>query len=370
MNALRTTLSAALVSTLAALAPATFAFAQAPIVRQPPSSPPGYSDQQQPQAQPYPQQDQGQQQPSPQQSSPDSAQQWQPAQQLDQSGPPPAQLSPDQLDPLVNRIALYPDPLLAQTLTAATYWDEIPDAAKWADEHSYLHGDALSSAIQSDNLPWDASVLALLPFPSVLDMMARDPDWTGQLGNAVLDQRADVMDAVQRLRREAYGYGYLSSNSDVDVVNQGNYLEIEPYDPYLYYVPVYDPFVVFARPRPGFFVGGAVRFGPAVTLGVSFGRFGWTGAGFGWGSHALLIDHRPWTRTYVNRGAYVHPYARPYVRSAAPEVERHAVRPAPAPRPENREAARPAAAPAPRAQHPAPAPRQNSSHARDSRDHH
>src|SRR5665213_819197 len=121
MNALRTSLSADLVSTLAALAPATLAFAQAPIVRQPPSSPPpGYSDQQQPQdqAQPYPQQDQGQQQPSPQQSSPDSAQQWQPAQPLDQSGPPPALLPPDQLDTLVNRIALYPDPLLAQTLTA------------------------------------------------------------------------------------------------------------------------------------------------------------------------------------------------------------------------------------------------------------
>ncbi len=273
-------------------------------------------------------------QPSPQSPSPDSAQQWQPA-SPDQAGPPPVPLPPAQLDQLVNRIALYPDPLLAQTLTAATYWNEIADAAQWADQHGFLHGDALSAAIQSDNLPWDPSVLALLPFPSVLDMMARDPDWTGQLGNAVLVQRADVMDAVQRLRREAYGYGYLASNSDVDVIDQGGYVEIQPFNPYLYYVPVYDPLIVFGPPRPGLFVGGVIRFGPAVSLGPSFGRFGWFGAGFGWRDHSVLIDHRPWVRTYVNRGAYVHPYSRPYVRPAAPQSEHHEVRPAarPAPHP-------------------------------------
>jgi hypothetical protein len=284
--------------------------AQAPIVRQPPSAPP--PDAQQPQYS------------APPADQPEPPDYDQAAQQ------PPAPLPDDQLDQLVNRIALYPDPLLAQTLTAATYWDEIADAAKWADQHSYLHGDALSAAITADNLPWDPSVLALLPFPSVLDMMARDPDWTGGLGNAVLVQRNDVMDAVQRLRRQAYSYGYLASNSDVDVIDQDGYVEIQPFNPYLYYVPVYDPFVVFAPPRPGFFLGGAIRFGPAVTLGVTFGRFGWFGAGFGWRDHAVLIDHRPWVRTYVNRGAYVHPYARPYVRPAAPRVEQHATHPAPA----------------------------------------
>jgi hypothetical protein len=35
-------------------------------------------------------------------------------------------LTPPQLDQLVSRIALYPDPVLAQTLTASTYWREIP----------------------------------------------------------------------------------------------------------------------------------------------------------------------------------------------------------------------------------------------------
>ena len=117
--------------------------------------------------------------------------------------PSPRRLAPlteKQLENLVSRIALYPDPLLAQILTACTYGNEIPEAAAWADEHSNLKGEALASAIREDNLQWDPSVLALLPFPSVLDMMAKDPAWIEQLGNAVLAQRGDVMDAVQRLR--------------------------------------------------------------------------------------------------------------------------------------------------------------------------
>jgi hypothetical protein len=98
----------------------------------------------------------------------------------------PVPLTSPQLDQLVTRIALYPDPLLAQVLTASTYSNQIFEAATWADRHSYLKGDALAHAIHDDHLPWDASVLALLPFPSVLDMMARDPAWTEQLGNAVV----------------------------------------------------------------------------------------------------------------------------------------------------------------------------------------
>ena len=87
---------------------------------------------------------------------------------------PPPSLPPQDLDHLVSRIALYPDPLLAQVLAAATYSNDIPDAARWADQHHYLTGDALAAAISADQLPWDPSVQALLPFPSVLDMMAND----------------------------------------------------------------------------------------------------------------------------------------------------------------------------------------------------
>ncbi|MGP8245741.1 MAG: DUF3300 domain-containing protein [Bryobacteraceae bacterium] len=76
---------------------------------------------------------------------------------------------PAQLDQLVTRIALYPDPLLAQVLTASTFWDVVGEAANWANEHSMLHGDQLAAAIDEDHLPWDPSVQAVLPFPQVLN---------------------------------------------------------------------------------------------------------------------------------------------------------------------------------------------------------
>ncbi len=243
------------------------------------------------------------------------------AQEAQQTAPPP--MAPEDLDRLVNRIALYPDPLLAQVLTGSTYWDEIPDAANWADEHSGLKGDALAQAIKDDNLQWDPSVLALLPFPSVLDMMARDPDWTQQLGEAVLNQRPDVMDAVQRMRKEAYDYGYLRTSPYDTVTMDDGYCEILPVNPAYLYVPVYDPGVVFFAPRPGFFIGGAIGFGPAVIITGAFAPWGWAHPYFLWRSHGIFFDNGPWGRTWMNRGFYRHSYARPWVRSAGPRIERH-----------------------------------------------
>lgn len=236
-------------------------------------------------------------------------------------------LTPPQLDQLVARIALYPDPLLAQVLTASTYWSEIPEAAAWADEHSYLKGDALAQAILADHLQWDPSILALLPFPSVLDMMARDPAWTEQLGNAVLTQYPDVMDAVQRMRQLARRYGYLTTNGYINVIATGGYIQLLPVNPDVLYVPYYDPLVVFAPPRPGFAVGGAIHFGPAVTIGAIFGGWGWwLGSGFAWPSHTILIDRRPWRRVWINRSEYIHPYMHPWVRPVGPRVEVHRLR--------------------------------------------
>jgi hypothetical protein len=246
-----------------------------------------------------------------------------PAPEPGDQAPPPAALPPQQLDQIVQRVALYPDPLLAQTLTASTFWYQVADAATWADQHAGLRDDTLSQAIQADNLPWDPSVLALLAFPTVLDMMARDPQWTGALGNAVLVQRSDVMDAVQRQRSIAHNYGYLAPNAYDNVVDDDGDYEILPVNPAYVYVPVYSPGIVFFAPRPGFFIGGALRFGPAIVIGPSFGVFGWRGAGFGWHTHALLIEGHPWGRTFANRGFYSHPYAHPYVRTAGPRVEAH-----------------------------------------------
>jgi hypothetical protein len=314
-----------------------FSCALAPLCAQAP-----YPQQQYPPAQQYPPPQQyppaqGQYPPPsqyPQQQYPPAQGQYPPAQAQypaqpypqAQYGQPPL-LGPQQLDQLVSRIALYPDSLLAQVLTAATYWNEIPDAATWAMQHQYLHGDQLARAISDDRLPFDPSLIALIPFPTVLDQMARDPGWTQQLGSAVLAQRPDVMDAVQRMRQQAYDYGYLRTNQYEQVVLAGpGSIEILPASPGYIYVPVYDPYVVYTRPRPGFFVGGAIHFGPGIVIGAAFAPWGWGHAGFGWREHAILIDNRPWVRTWANRGAYVHPYVapRPYA-VAGPRVEHHEV---------------------------------------------
>lgn len=235
-------------------------------------------------------------------------------------------MAPQQLDQLVQPIALYADGLLAQVLTASTYSNQIPDAAGWADQHHYLHGDQLAQAINEDRLPWDTSVLALLPFPQVLDYMARYMGWTQALGNAVLTQRPDVMDAVQRMRQQAYNYGYLRSNQYERVEAMGpDDIEIMPVSPGYYYVPYYDPYVVFVAPRPGFFVGGAIRFGPGIVIGAGFAPWGWGHVGFEWRTHGVIIDGRPWARTWANRGVYVHPYVVPRARYEGPRVEHHDV---------------------------------------------
>lgn len=230
-----------------------------------------------------------------------------PAPLLSQTPPPPPQFPPAQLDQLVSRIALYPDSLLGQILTASTFPDQIQPAAQWADEHHYLTGQTLADAINGDQLPWDPSVQSLLPFPSVLDMMASDMNWTSDLGNAFLAQQQDVMNAVQHQRQLAYQYGYLRSNPEI-VVTPGPYISIAAANPGYIVVPYYDPGVVFLPPRPGFVVGGGIRFGYGVTIGGFFAPWGWGGVRFDWGGHALFIDNARWNRNWMNRRTYVQPY--------------------------------------------------------------
>jgi hypothetical protein len=236
--------------------------------------------------------------------------------------PPPPSYPPPELDRLVSRVALYPDPLLSQIFAAATFPDQVPDAAGWADQHHYLTGDALARAISDDHLPWDPSVQSLLPFPSVLDMMASDMAWTSEVGDAFLAQQPDVMDAVQRERRRAYDYGYLRTNPQV-VVNYGPYISILPANPAFVVVPYYDPLIVFAPPRPGFFIGGAIGFRFGVTIGPAFAPWGWGVNRFAWNEHRVFINNAPWGRTWANRGAYVHPYAAVPRYSGARPAERH-----------------------------------------------
>jgi hypothetical protein len=236
-------------------------------------------------------------------------------------------MAPGELDSLVQRIALYPDAMLANILTAATFPTEIPEADQWADQHAGLHGDTLARAIGEDHLPWDPSVQALLPFPQVLELMARDPGWTQRLGDAVLAQRPDVMDAVQRMRHMAERYGYLQTNTYYNVTSAGGYIEINPLNPGVFVVPVYDPGIVFVAPRPGIAVRAAISFGPRVSLGVAFAPWGWGPGAYGrfnWGGHAVFVNNHEWGRTWVNRGEYVHPTVLPRYQRVG-RVESHRV---------------------------------------------
>ena len=236
--------------------------------------------------------------------------------------PPPAAYPPQDLDNLVSRVALYPDPLLSQTLTAATYSDQIPDAAAWANQHSFLHGDALARAIQEDRLPRDPAVQAMLPFLSVVQMMASDMNWTSSIGNAFLSEPNAVMDAVQRERQQAMSYGYLRSNGQIVVANAGGYVTIMPVNPAIIPVPIYNPGVVFVRPRAEFFGGGAITFGP-VTVGAAFAPWGSGHNYFDWGAHRVIIDEHPWVRTWGTRGGYAHPYEHLERHPSERRVERH-----------------------------------------------
>jgi hypothetical protein len=99
---------------------------------------------------------------------------------------------------LVAPIALYPDALLANMLAASTYPLEVVEADRWLAGHKSLKGDQLKPEV--DKQSWDDSVKALASTPTVLVMMSEKLDWTRSLGDAVLAQQPDVMNAIQRLR--------------------------------------------------------------------------------------------------------------------------------------------------------------------------
>ena len=250
-----------------------------------------------------------------------------------------------ELDTLVSNIALYPDPLLVQVLDASTYGNQIPAAALWAEGHKNMKGETLAAAIEEANLPYDPSVQALLPFPSVLSMMSKYRTWTDQLGDAVTNQKDEVMEAVQRMRQRAYDYGHLKTNEQVRV-ETGDNITIYPVQKEYVYVPVYNPRVVYYVRYDGYT---RVYYGQGVWLGTWFGEWGWGSCWIDWGPRVIYVRN---TRWYAHRPIPRHPrrYRPPHHYNSPPP--RHGPPPArvaPAP------AARMTTAPAPRAAAPAPA---------------
>jgi hypothetical protein len=204
-------------------------------------------------------------------------------------------LEPAELDQLVAPIALYPDTLLAEVLMASTYPLEVVQADRWVTENKSLKGDQLKAAV--DKKTWDDSVKALVATPSVLAMMSAKLDWAQKLGDAVLAQQPDVMDAVQRLRAKAQANNKMPSTKEqkVSVTQQQNkeIIIIEPAVPDTIYVPYYDPAVVYGSwpyadyppyyfpPSLGYVPGAVLATGIAFGAGYALGR--WTSGGNYWG---------------------------------------------------------------------------------------
>src|SRR5438309_5065814 len=226
----------------------------------------------------------------------------------------------DELDSLVAPIALYSDPLLAQTLAASTYPLEIIQLQQWMDRNKNLQGKALADAVAKQ--PWDPSVQGLVEFPDVVQRMAGNVQWTTDLGNAFLAQQSDVMDAVQRMRAKAQGTGNLKTSAQqvvkTETVPSGKQvIAIEQANPEVVYVPSYDPTVVYgaAPPAypyypytyPGYVPGTALAWGAGIALGAAaWGAWGGNWGNCNWnGGDVNINNNNNFNRNYnknVNRG--------------------------------------------------------------------
>jgi hypothetical protein len=199
-------------------------------------------------------------------------------------------------------IALYPDPILAQVLVAATYPLELVQLQQWLEKNPNLKDKALTDAVMKQ--PWDPSIQAMAALPDVVKLLANDIQWTTDLGNAFLAQQGDVMDAVQRMRKKAQDKGALKSNEqmkvETQVVEEKTVIVVQSANPEVIYVPSYNPVVVYpppVYPYPpiyypppppyGYAATAAISFGVGVAVGAAWGHCGW---GCGWGGNDIDID--------------------------------------------------------------------------------
>jgi len=246
-------------------------------------------------------------------------------------------LANDQLDSLVAPIALYPDPLLSQTLVASTYPLEVIQLQQWLEKNKGLKDQALVDAAKKQD--WDPSIQAMASFPDVVKRLADDIKWTTDLGNAFLAQQGDVMDAVQRMRKKAQDKGNLKPTEqqkvETKVVETKEVIIIEQANPQVIYVPAYNPTVIYGPPvypyppiyyppppPPGYGAGLFISFGIGVAMGAAMhGGWGW---GCGWGHNDVNINvHNDFNRNAnINRGGGNNWQHNPQHRGGAPYSDR------------------------------------------------
>lgn len=223
------------------------------------------------------------------------------AQYGDGKAPPVAdasqRFSAEQLDNLAGPVALYPDALLAQVLVAATFPDQILDAADFVKKNG---------TDNVDNQSWDVSVKAVAHYPSALNAMADKIDWTAALGKAYAGQSSDVMASVQRLRRMASQQGNLNSTPQQNIVRTNETVQIVPVEPRIIYVPVYDPYVIYSRPI--FSVGFTSRY---WSWGVGFPIGSWLIYDCDWGLRRVYYNG--WSPSYYAFGGGWRQRSRPFI---------------------------------------------------------
>ena len=197
--------------------------------------------------------------------------------------PQTPKLSDEQLDTLLAPIALYPDPLLAQILPAATVPSDVVLAARYVA--------AKKDPDKIDAQPWEESVKALARYPDVIKMMDEKLDWTTQLGHAFLDQPSDVFNSVQRLRAKAQAVGNLKDSPQQVVVVEKEVIKIMPADPQVIYVPTYQPDVVYVQ-QPVNVVAPLITFGAGLALGI------WIHNELDWHDHHVYYHNYGWSGGY------------------------------------------------------------------------
>jgi Protein of unknown function (DUF3300) len=223
--------------------------------------------------------------------------------------------STSELQALVAPIALYPDALVAQVLSASTFPDQVALAQNWLQENKSLTGNALMQEV--DKQPWDPSVKALTAFPTVLDNMAKNLAWTSSMGEAYHYQPKDVMAAVQELRAKAKAAGNLKSTSQMTVVQQSpQTIVIEPANPQVIYVPQYNPTVIYGTPYvvPGYTAGdvaaaSVLSFGAGIAIGAMMSggcchTWGWSTWNVNWHGGAVYYGGHPYYGSTAWHGAY------------------------------------------------------------------
>lgn len=213
------------------------------------------------------------------------------------SGKVATTFTPEQLEQIVAPIALHPDALLAQILMASTYPLEIVEAYRWLQKNPSLNGKALEEALKQTD--WDPSVKAICGLREVVKQMNDNLDWTQDLGDAFLGQKAEVMETVQKMRKKALEAGNLKTSEQQKVSQDGQVIIVESTNTEVVYVPTYSPVVVYGpswyypyyyyppiyvAPRPGYgFIG--------FTVGIAWGAAIWGGCNWRGNDINININH-------------------------------------------------------------------------------